>query len=138
MLPGVDPCDAPKTSQTLRLLSTVLAWLPLRKTYTAADAAGLVGPDGALLHSYLSLVRQVPFVRPCNAMPATNSLFDVFSWAGRGSGARGRGAGGERYRGRRRPGPRPGALGGHRGHGGGLGPRAPRQGAEPFFSPHIV
>ena len=91
VLPGVDPCDAPKTSQTLRLLSTVLAWLPLRKTYTAADAAGLVGPDGSVLHSYLSLVRQVPFVRPCHDNDLF-SLFDVF-FVGR-PGVRGPGTGG--------------------------------------------
>ena len=44
VLPGVDPCDASKTSYTLKLLSAILSWIPVKSAYTATDTATTAVP----------------------------------------------------------------------------------------------
>ena len=53
-LPGVDTCDAVKTTITLKLFATVLSWVPLKAVYTASDAAADVP------QTYLSLSSKLP------------------------------------------------------------------------------
>jgi hypothetical protein len=70
-LPGIDPSDAYKTSTTLQMFSSVLAWLPLRTNYDPPIKEAYPGP-------YLSLANLCP-ESPPSSSPAGASLV-VADW----------------------------------------------------------
>lgn len=53
-LPGVDTCDAVKTTMTLKLFATVLSWIPLKARYTDSDSFTNAS------QTYLSLSSRTP------------------------------------------------------------------------------
>ena len=68
VLPGVDPCDPTKTSVTLKLLSVILSWIPLKTTYTATAVGASSSPSTS---SSLS-VRTTAYLSSVNILPTTS------------------------------------------------------------------
>ena len=74
VLPGVDPCDPTKTSVTLKLLSVILSWIPLRTTYkiTAGDTASSSSLLAMRTNAYLASVNTLPSTSYINVVGPGN------------------------------------------------------------------
>ena len=70
VLPGVDPCDPTKTSVTLKLLSVILSWIPLKTTYTATT--GSVGAVSSSQSTSWLSVRTTAYLSSVNILPTTS------------------------------------------------------------------